>query len=91
MLRHGVFHAAFGSEGSFIGDGLQFLLELPASPAHHQQFLVLNSMTMTKRTQHYILIWRMTHDEASTRNPSARTSIQAPADKQRSEGSHVRM
>jgi hypothetical protein len=91
MLRHRIVHSTFGSEGSFIGDGLQFLLELPASPAHHQQFLVLDSMTMTKRTQHYVLIRRMTQDEASARMPSARTSIQAPSYKLRSEGGHVRM
>lgn len=91
MFHHRIIHSTRCSEGSFISDGLQFLLELPASPAHYQQLLVLDSMTMTKRTQHYVLIGRMTQDEASTRNPFVRTSIQSLADKHRSERGHVRM
>jgi hypothetical protein len=71
MLRDRVVQSARSAEGSFVGNGLQFLLKLPAPPAHYQQLLVLNSMAMTKRTQHYILILRMTHDEASTHELSA--------------------
>ncbi len=71
MLRHRIVHSTLYAKGSFVGDGLQFLLKLATAPAHHQQFLMLDSMAMTKRTQHHVLIRRMTHDEASTRELSA--------------------
>ncbi len=71
VLRHGIFHPAGNSKRSFVSYGLQLLLKFPAAPAHYEQFLVFNSVAMTKRTHHHILIRRMTHDEASTRGLSA--------------------
>ncbi len=45
------FKAAARAEGGLVGHSLQFLLEFPTPPTHHQKLFLLLAVTMAKRAK----------------------------------------